>query len=113
MENYNLSDLYLDPSDGYVAEFRKAAAQIAATIDMDPLTGLPRGQGQPGLASLAPSSMNPMMPMEEMNGQSIIDPAMMPPQMIQPNQIQPNIQDPQGGMQQDLQNNPMGNSLGV
>lgn len=119
MENYSLSELVIDPAEGYVSEFRKAAAQIAATIDLDPLTGLPRGgvMGQ-NLSALAPQAMDPMMPMGQNPGQ--VDMAMLPPQFHQGGGVgpmaggpQPNIQDPMGGMQGGMQNNPMMNNLGV
>ena len=122
MENYNLSDLMqpYEPEDEIIDGFRSAAADIMSTIEINPYTGRLRGKGEEAamadLNSLAMGMSGPMM------GQ-MMDPTMMPPEFLsgppqvgmppQPGMPDANIQDPMGGMQPDMMNNPGFNNTGI
>ena len=118
MENYNLSDLMqpYEPEDEIIDGFRSAAADIMSTIEINPYTGRLRGKGEEAamadLNQLAMGMSGPMM------GQ-MVDPTMLPPEMLtqqppmQPQMPDANIQDPMGGMQPDMMNNPGFNNTGI
>lgn len=123
MNSYNLSDL-MEPyeyEDEVVDEFRTAATDILSTIDRNPYTGRMRDQELSNLASLATPAMGMSGPMM---GQ-MMDPTMMPPEMIGAQPPMPgampaqdisqagSMQDPMGGQQMDLMNNPGMNNIGI
>jgi hypothetical protein len=128
MDSYSLSDL-MEPyeyEDEVVDQFRNAAADILSTIDRNPYTGRMRDQEMSNLASLASPAMGMSGPMM---GQ-MMDPTMMPPEMIGSQPPMPgapmpgampgqdmsqagSMQDPMGGQQADLMNNPGMNNIGI
>ena len=126
MDSYNLSELMqpYDYEDEVTDGFRTAAADILSMVEKNPYTGRMRDEeiafGEGNLASLASPALGMSGPM--MN--QMVDPAMMPPEFIgqspqmgampaQDMSQGASMQDPMGGQQMDLTNNPGMNNIGI